>query len=101
MRSPLEGRRREIGMKTVIRSLFVILLLLVGLQIPSQRVVPNVASQNLSLSPLVATEQEVRAFLGQYVDRYNKRDIEGFVWLFSLRAMQAQRDSQPELRMIY
>ncbi len=101
MRSPLEGRRKEIGMKSVIRSLFVIFLLLVGIQIPSQRVVPKAAAANRPLYPLVATEQEARAFLGQYVTRYNKRDVEEFLSLFSLRAKQNQRDGLPEIRTIY
>lgn len=101
MKSPLEGRRREIGMRTVIRTMFVIFLLLVGIQTPSQRVIPNVAAAGLSLPSLIATEQEARGFLGQYVERYNKRDIEEFLSLFSLRAKQNQRDGLPEIRMIY
>jgi hypothetical protein len=101
MRNPLEGRRREIGMKTVIHTMFAVFLLLVGTQLPSQRGVPNLWAANPSLPSLVATEQEVRGFFAQYIDRYNKRDIEEFLLLFSLRAKQNQRDGLPEIRMIY
>jgi ketosteroid isomerase-like protein len=101
MRNPLEGRRRKAGMKTVIRTMFVVFLLLAGTQIPSQMVVPNLSAQNPPLLPLVATEQEVRGFFAQYIERYNKGEIEEFLWLFSLKAKQNQRDGLPEIRMIY
>ena len=101
MRNPLEGRRREIGMKTVIRTMFVVFLLLIGTQIPSQMVVPNLSAANPSLPPLVATEQEVRGFFAQYIERYNKRELEEFLMLFSLRVKQNQQDGLPEIRMIY
>jgi hypothetical protein len=54
-----------------------------------------------SPSPLMATEQEVRGFFDQYIDRYNKRDTEGFLWLFSLKAKQNRQDGLPEIRKIY
>ncbi|OGP93210.1 MAG: hypothetical protein A2156_14000 [Deltaproteobacteria bacterium RBG_16_48_10] len=101
MRNPLEGRRKEIGMKTVIRKMFVVFLLLVGTQIPSQMVVPNLSAQSPSLPPLIATEQEVRRFFAQYIERYNDRELEGFLLLFSLKARQNQRDTLPEIRTIY
>lgn len=88
-------------MKTVIRAMFVVFLFLVGLQILSQRVVPNLSAAAPSLSPLIATEQEVKGFFAQYIDRYNRRDIEEFLSLFSLKAKQNQRDSLPEIRTIY
>ncbi len=50
---------------------------------------------------LVATEEEVRAFFAQYVERYNRMDLEGFLKLFSLKAKQNQQDGFPEIRMIY
>jgi len=101
MRNPLEGRRRQIGMKTVMRTMFVVFLLLVGTQIPSQWVVPDVAAANPSLPPLIAKEQEVRGFFNQYIERYNKRELEEFLSLFSLRARQNQQDLLPEIRTIY
>ena len=101
MRNPLEGRRRESGMKTVIRTMFVAFLFLVGMQIPFQRGVPNLSAQTPFVPSLSATEQEVRGFFARYIEQYNKRDIEEFVSLFSLRAKQNQRDGLPEIRMIY
>jgi ketosteroid isomerase-like protein len=88
-------------MKTVMRTMFAVFLFLVGSQIPFQRVVPDLSAANPSHPSLIATEQEVRAFFNQYIDRYNKRDIEEFLSLFSLRAKQNQRDGLPEIRMIY
>ena len=88
-------------MKTAIRTMFAVFLFLVGSQIPFQGVVPNLSAQTSSLRPLVATEQEVRGFFAQYIDRYNKRDIEEFLDLFALKAKQNQRDGLPEIREIY
>ena len=88
-------------MKTVIRTMFIVFLLLAGTQIPSQMVVPNLSAQNPSLPPLIATEQEVRGFFDQYIEQYNKRELEEFLMLFSLKAKQNQRDSLPEIRTIY
>jgi ketosteroid isomerase-like protein len=97
---PLRGRRR-MGMKTVIRSMIVVLLLFVGTQVPSQMLVPSVAAADSFLPSLVAKEQEVRAFFNQYTERYNKKDLEEFLSLFSLKARQNQQDGLPEIRMIY
>jgi ketosteroid isomerase-like protein len=88
-------------MKTVMGTMFVIFLLLVGTQIPSQIVVPNLSAANRSPAPLIATEQEVRQFFDKYVERYTKMDTEGFLSLFSLKARQNQKDGLPEIRMIY
>ncbi len=88
-------------MKTVIRTMFVVFLLLAGTQVPAQMAVPNLSAQDPSLAGLVATEQEVREFFAHYIERYNKRDIEEFLLLFSLKAKQNQRDGLPEIRMIY
>jgi len=88
-------------MKTVIRMMLFVLVFLVGSPILSQWVVPNLSAAVSSSSSLIATEQEVREFFAQYIDRYNKRDIEGFLFLFSLRAKQNQRDSLQEIREIY
>jgi len=101
MRNPLEGKRRKIGMKTVIRTMFVVFLFLVGSQIPFQKVIPNSSAAAQSLPFLIATEQEVRKFFAQYIERYNGREIEDFLSLFSLKAKQNQLDSLPEIRAIY
>jgi ketosteroid isomerase-like protein len=81
--------------------MFAVFLFLVGSQIPFQRVVPDLSAANPSPSPLIATEQEVRAFFNQYIDRYNEREIEEFLSLFSLKAKQNQQDGLPEIRTIY
>jgi hypothetical protein len=99
--NPPEGRRRELGMKTVIRTMFVVFLFLVGSQIPFQRVIPNLSAATSSPPRLIATEQEVREFFDQYIERYNNREIEGFLLFFSLRAKQNQQDGLPEIRTIY
>jgi len=52
-------------------------------------------------SALVATEQEVREFFDQYVERYNNKELEEFLSLFSVKARQNQRDGPPEIRKIY
>ena len=88
-------------MKTLIRTMFVVFLLLVGLQIPSHMVVPNLSAQPPSVPPLVATEQEVKSFFNQYIERYNNRELEEFLLLFSLKAKQNQQDGLPEIRLIY
>lgn len=88
-------------MKTVIRAMFVVFLCFAGTQGPSQVIVPEVGAADLSLPLLVAKEQEVREFFTSYVERYNKRDLEEFLSLFSLRARQNQQDGLPEIRVIY
>ncbi len=88
-------------MKTAIHTMSAVFLFLVGLTIPFQGVVPNLSAQTSSLRPLIATEQEVRGFFAQYIDRYNNRDIEEFLALFALKAKQNQRDGLPEIRAIY
>ena len=88
-------------MKTVIRAMFVVFLCLAGTQVPSQITVPEVVAADPSSPPLIAKEEEVRAFLSQYVERYNKKDLEEFLSLFSLRARQNQQDGLPEIRVIY
>ena len=88
-------------MKTVIRTIFVVFLFLVGTQIPFQRVVPNLSAATSSRRPLIATEQEVKGFFAQYIEQYNNREIENFLSLFSLKAKQNQRDGLQEIREIY
>jgi hypothetical protein len=50
---------------------------------------------------LIATEQEVTQFFADYVERYNQKDIDGFLSLFSPKAIQNQRDGFNEIRRIY
>jgi ketosteroid isomerase-like protein len=88
-------------MKTVIRAMFVVFLFLAGTQVPSQMIVPEVVAADPSLPLLVAKEQEVRGFFSRYVERYNNKELEEFLSLFSLRARQNRQDGLPEIRMIY
>jgi len=88
-------------MKPVIRAMFVGFLLLVGTQLPYPIVVPNLFAANPSPAPLIATDQEVRGFFAQYIDRYNKKVLEAFLLLFSLRAKQNRQYGLPEIRAIY
>jgi hypothetical protein len=88
--------------------LFVLWILIAGLlPLSLQDAIPFLSIREArsaakpSLPPLLTTEQEVRGFFNQYIDRYDKMDIEGFLWLFSLKAKQNQRDGLPEIRTIY
>ena len=51
-------------------------------------------------SPL-AKEEEVKQFFSNYVDRYNRRDVGGFLSLFSSRAIQNQTDRSEAIRNFY
>ncbi|MBP1699341.1 MAG: hypothetical protein H6Q41_4529, partial [Deltaproteobacteria bacterium] len=51
-------------------------------------------------SPL-AKEEEVKQFFSNYVDRYNRRDVGGFLSLFSSRAIQNQTDRSEVIRNFY
>ncbi|MGQ9646962.1 MAG: DnaJ domain-containing protein [Thermodesulfobacteriota bacterium] len=53
------------------------------------------------LPPAIATEEEVGDFFQRYIDRYNKKDIDGFLSLFSPKAVQNQRDGLEGIRRIY
>ena len=50
---------------------------------------------------LIATEEEVTQFIAEYVERYNQKEIDGFLSLFSPKAIQNQRDGFKEIRRIY
>ena len=49
----------------------------------------------------IATEEEVRQFFADYVERYNQKDIDGFLSLFSPKAIQNERDGFNEIRRVY
>jgi curved DNA-binding protein CbpA len=51
--------------------------------------------------PSMATEEEVGKFFDVYIDRYNKKDIQGFLSLFSPKAVQNQKDGLDGIRRIY
>jgi len=52
-------------------------------------------------APLLVKEEEVREFFSNYVDRYNRKDLSGFLSLFSSKAVQNQTDGLGEIRTIY
>jgi len=49
----------------------------------------------------VATEEEVKRFFANYIDRYNQRDIHGFLSLFSSKAIHNQKDGLEGIRRTY
>ena len=53
------------------------------------------------LLPPLVKEDEVKQFFSNYMDRYDRRDIEGFLSLFSQRALQNQKDRFEEIKRIY
>jgi len=50
---------------------------------------------------LIATEGEVRQFFANYIERYNQRDLIGFLSLFSSKAIQSQQDGLEKIRKTY
>lgn len=78
----------------------IVLPLLFGAEIHSQTVVQNL-SNSPSFHPLIATDQEVRQFFGNYVERYTKKDANMFLGLFSAKAIQNGRDGLMGIRKIY
>ena len=92
-------------MKSIMFALWILIALLLALSLndstPFRPVPCALAAAKPSLPPLMATEQEVRGFFSQYIERYNKRELEEFLSLFSLRARQNQQDLLPEIRTIY
>jgi curved DNA-binding protein CbpA len=51
-------------------------------------------------SPL-ANQEEVKQFFSNYVDRYNQKDVAGFLSLFSPEAVQNQTDRLEAIKSIY
>jgi general secretion pathway protein A len=52
-------------------------------------------------SRLAATENEVKQFFANYVERYNRKDLDGFLSLFSPRAVQNGTDDVSKIRTTY
>jgi curved DNA-binding protein CbpA len=52
-------------------------------------------------TPLLAKEEEVRRFFAEYIDRYTKKDIHGFLSTFSSKAIQNQKDGLEAIKNIY
>ena len=49
----------------------------------------------------VSSEEEVKQFYANYIERYTRRDIDGFLSCFSAKAVQNQRAGFDEIRKIY
>jgi hypothetical protein len=49
----------------------------------------------------IATEEEVKKLFNHYVERYNTKDTQGFLSLFSAKAVQNQKDRLEGIRRIY
>lgn len=64
------------------------------ISVKDEKVVP-------SPRPLLANEEEVKRFFSNYIDRYNRKDIGGFLSFFSSKAVQNQKDGLEGLRIIY
>jgi hypothetical protein len=54
-----------------------------------------------SASRLIATDIEVSQFFNHYVERYTRKDMEGFLWLFSSNVLQNQRAELEDIRESY
>ena len=88
----------------ILKSQILLALVLSGLihtAILTQPVARDLSSSPPSLPPLIATEGEVKDFFDKYMERYSRKDIDGFLWLFSLKAVQNQKDGLPEIRQTY
>jgi hypothetical protein len=71
----------------------------IGVPSPSVKVQDQVGE--LKPSPFIATDEEVKLFFAGYVERYNQKDIEGFISFFSSKAIQNQKDGLEGIRRIY
>jgi hypothetical protein len=58
-------------------------------------------SQTLDPQTAGVTEEEVRQFLEQYKNRYTRKDIDGFISLFSSKAIQNEREGFDDIKKIY
>jgi len=88
-------------MKSIFVTISVISFLLVGTLSHSQMVAQKVSTSQPSRRPLIATEQEVKQFFANYIEQYRAKNIDGFLSLFSLKAVQNQKDGSREIREIY
>lgn len=97
--------REEKSMKSTVFVLWILTAWLLPSPFPddvSFRFAPRaLAVERGAVPSLMATEQEIRRFFDEYVKRYNRMDVEGFISLFSLKARQNQQDGLPEIRVLY
>jgi hypothetical protein len=69
--------------------------------VPSQAVGRDLPILSRPLPSLMAAEEDVKEFFRKYTERYDEKEIGGFLRLFSLKARQNQRGGLPEIRQIY
>jgi len=57
---------------------------------------------SLGIAPLaIASEEEVRKFFDEYLFRYNRQEIDGFISFFSAKAIQNQKDDLRRIKSTY
>ena len=61
----------------------------------------SLGAQKKPLPPLLTTKEEVVQFFAAYADRYIQKDINGFLSLFSSKAIQNQKDGLEGIRTDY
>ena len=92
-------------MKTILFVVSIMIVLAICLFVntdaQSQRDVKKPFVPGPSSSRLIATDSEVRQFFNNYIERYTRKDREGFFSLFSSRALQNQRAEREEIRESY
>ena len=67
---------------------------------PVQKMATSVKAGEVISLPL-AKEEEVKQFFSSYFDRYNQKDIDGFLSFFSSKAIHNQKDGLKGIRNIY
>jgi ketosteroid isomerase-like protein len=68
---------------------------------PSPPVKVEARIAEIKPTPRMATDEEVKRFFADYVERYNQKDIQGFISFFSSKAIQNQKDGLEGIRRIY
>jgi ketosteroid isomerase-like protein len=61
----------------------------------------NPSNPRNTTNPLIAKDEEVRKFFANYVGRYNRKDLIGFMSFFSNRAIQNQKEGLEGIKKIY
>lgn len=84
--------------KGVISIIFIAVILAFSAeaQIQSPAGMPSVSASSAEMK-----EEEVKEFFANYIDRYVRKDTEGFLALFSPKAVQNQKEGTPEIRKTY
>lgn len=92
-------------MKTVMLIVSIMIVLAICLlpntDAQSQRDTKKFFAPGPSPSRLIATDIEVSQFFNNYIERYTRKDREGFLRLFSSRVLQNQRAKLEDIRESY